>query len=72
MVSGRFRNHQWPNLIFGTICTCQALPLVVLSASANHGEYGYRAMVDEIVFRIYVICFGLLSVALVAAMLFMK
>jgi hypothetical protein len=29
-------------------------------------------MVDEIVFRIYVICCGLLSVAIVAAMLFMK
>jgi hypothetical protein len=31
-----------------------------------------RAMVDQIVFRIYVIGCGLLSVALVAAVLFMK
>jgi hypothetical protein len=29
-------------------------------------------MVDQIVFRMYVICCGLLSVALVGAVLFMK
>jgi hypothetical protein len=29
-------------------------------------------MIDEIVFRLYVICCGLMSVALVAAMVFMK